>query len=219
MPSPTDIANLALQHLGEFRISSIDATGDKISRTCGLNYPQARDEALQTAPWSCAKKQVALSKLSAVPLHKWRAAYQLPPDFIRLTEIGGFNAWYPSEYFDRMGNTLMLGGDWWNDDEASNTLSIEYVFRQEDTSTYDPLLVECIALLMAAKMARSITGSDSAARALRQEYERVTLPRARTLNAQQLYSGKNHPIRQMFRRSILNRGGRDLSQVGYDDVP
>lgn len=202
MPSPTDIANLALQHLGESRISSISDTGDKVSRTCGLNYPQARDEALQTAPWTCAKKQARLSRLAEAPLFKWRAAYQLPVDFIRLCEIGGSGAWFPAEYFDRLGNRLVLGR---GEDEPPATVDIEYVFRQEDSSCYDPLLVECMALLLAAKMARTLTGSDSKAQGLREEYERVALPRARTLNAQQIYSGKNHPLGVMLGRSVLGR--------------
>ena len=202
MPSPTDIANLALQHLGESRIISIDDTGDKVSRTCGVTYPQARDEALATAPWSCAKKQAALTKLATAPLYKWQAAYQLPADFIRLIEIDGTNAWGPSEYFDRMGNQLLTGNE--DSDEPGTTLHIEYIFRQEDATTYDPLLVECLALIMAMKMARTLTGSDTKAAQLREEYERVVLPRARTLNATQLYTGKNHPIRQRLKRSLLN---------------
>lgn len=216
MPSSTDICNLALQHLGESRISSISDTGDKVSRTCALNYPQARDEALQTHPWSCAKTQVALSKLSAAPLYRWKAAYELPADFIRLCQIGGCDAWYQNEYFDRMGRKLMIGGGYWNEDTPADTINIEYIFRQEDTSVFDPLLVECIALLLAAKMARTLTGSDSKAQTLRQEYEQLALPRARTLNAQQLYSGKNHPL-GMFTRSMLKRGLGDASHVGYDE--
>lgn len=212
MPSATDIANLALQHLGESRISDIGATDDKVSRTCGLNYPQARDEVLQAVPWSCAKTQTTLSKLLVAPLYKWKAAYQLPADFIRLCAIEGHCAWWPSERFDRMGGKLMVGENWWNEEESSDTINIEYIFRQEDTSTFDPLLVECIALLLAAKMARTITGSDSKAQSLLEQYERVTLPRARTLNAQQIYSGVNHPIQ----RQILKRGLGDASHVGYE---
>lgn len=197
MPSETAIANLALQHLGETSIISIDDTGDKASRVCGLIYPQARDEALQTAPWSCAKKQATISRQVTDPLYKWSAAFQLPADFIRLIEIDGEIAWEPAEYFDRMGDDLLT-----NTDEV--TLGIEYIFRQTDATKFDPLLVECIALIMAMKMARSLTGSDTKAAQLREEYERVVLPRARTLNATQIYTGKNHPIRKRLRRSLLN---------------
>jgi hypothetical protein len=216
MPSPTDIANLALQHLGESQIEDIDATGDKTSRTCGINFPQARDEALQTCPWSCAKKQVTLDLEDTAPIYKWTSSYALPEDFIRLCEIEGVDAWLPAEYFDRQGNLLFMGRG--TEDEPAATVNIEYIFRQTDTTVYDPLLVECVAFVMAMKMARTLTGSDSKAKELREEYERVILPRARTLNAQQIYSGKNHPIRAMLRRSFLNRarGFGDASHVGYD---
>ncbi len=207
MATDTDISNFALQHLGESRISSLIDTGDKVSRTCAICYPQARDEALSIAPWSCAKKPAALSKLTAQPLYKWSAAYQLPPDFIRLIEIAGCDAWAPREYFDRMGNVLYIGrGDWYGTEEDADSINIEYIWRQTDATQFDPLLVECIAMKMAMKMAKTLTGSDAKAKELREEYERVVLPQARTLNAQQLYSGRNHPIRQQFRRGLLTRG-------------
>lgn len=217
MPSPTEIANLALQHLGESQIISIDDTGDKVSRTCKVNFAQARDEALQSAPWSCAKKQVALSRRAEAPLYKWSAAYQLPSDFIRLIEIDGQDAWMPNEYFDRVGDQILVGRGDYSDPEAS--LIIEYIFRQEDTTQYDPLLVDCVAMKLAMKMARTLTGSDGKAQQLREEYEKVTLPGARTLNAQQLYSGKNHPVRAMLRRSLLNRARRTggSSNVGFEN--
>ena len=205
MPSETAIANLALQHLGETSIISLDDTGDKTSRVCGITYPQARDEALQTAPWSCAKKQAAISKLADAPLYKWAAAYQLPADFIRLVELDGADAWEPTEYFDRMGDQLMTGNAD-SDADVADAIPIEYIFRQTDATKFDPLLVECIALIMAMKMARSLTGSDTKAAQLREEYERVVLARARTLNATQIYTGKNHPILKRLGRSLLNRG-------------
>lgn len=217
MPSETEIANLALQHLGESPIIALTDTGDKTSRTCAVNFAQARDEALQTAPWSCAKKQVALSRLAQAPLFKWAAAYQLPGDFIRLLEIDGLNAWLPAEYFDRHGDTLVMGRGT-DADEAADTVNIEYIFRQTDTSRFDPLLVECVAMNLAMKMARTLTGSDSKGQQLREEYERIVLPRARTLNAQQIHSGKNHPVRSMLRRSLLNRARQagDASHVGLE---
>lgn len=214
--SPTEICNLALQHLGESRILSIEDSGDKVSRTCAVNFPQARDEALRSARWPCAKKQAELSKLAQKPLAKWAAAYQLPTDFIRLIEIEGEDAWSPREYFDQLGNTLVMGSE---DDDGPDTIIIEYIRREEDTQLFDPLLVDCVSMLLAIKCARALTGSDSKAQDLRSEYERVTLPRAQTVYAQQLYNGKNHPIRQFLGKSLLGRAGRSggISNVGYDD--
>jgi len=208
MPSETDIANLALQHLGESRINSIEDTGDKVSRTCKVNFSQARDEALQSARWGCAKTQTALSKISAAPLYKWRAAYHLPSDFIRLIEIEGEDAWTPKEYFDRQGKTLLIGRGCDEDEDMPETINIEYIRREEDTTFFDPLLVESMAMLLAMKCARALTGSDSKQAELRKEYEQVVLPRAMTLNAQPINSGANHPIRQIMMKSFMNRARR-----------
>lgn len=215
MPSETDIANLALQHLGESRINSIEDTGDKVSRTCKVNFAQARDEALQSARWGCAKTQAALSKLAQAPLYKWRAAYQLPADFIRLIEIEGEDAWTPKEYFDRQGNKLLIGrGE--DAEDMPDSINIEYISRVEDTTLFDPLLVESIAMLLAMKCARALTGSDSKQAELRKEYEQVVLPRAMTLNAQPINSGANHPIRQMMAKSFMNRARHTGGFGGFD---
>lgn len=216
MPSEVEICNLALQYLGEPAILSLTDTGDNAARTCAVNFSQARDEALSAAQWSCAKRQAALPRLGAAPLYKWAAAYQLPTDFLRLCEIDGSNAWTPAEYFDRQGSTLLMGRG--VDAETYAVVCIEYIARIEDTTQFDPLLVECLALILGAKMARTLTGSDAKGPQLREEYERVALPKARTLNAQQIYSGKNHPIRQMLGGSFLQKARRsgDASHVGLE---
>lgn len=204
MPSPTDICNFALLHIGETSIISLTEDTDKTTRVCATAYPQARDEALMTAPWPCAKRQETLSRLSADPAFTWASAYQLPNDFLRLTVIASCNAWDQTEYFDRQGDKLMLKNGWFTDDEAS-TINIEYIHRLEDSTKFDPLLVECIAIILAMKIVRSLTGSDTKAAQLRQEYEQVILPRATSVNFSQLYSGKNHPIRKMLNSSFLRR--------------
>lgn len=203
MASETDISNFALQHLGQSQIASSLDTVDKESRLCALNYPQARDEVLAAAMWSCAKRSGTLSKLPESPAYKWGAAYQLPTDFIRLVEIEGQTAWTQTEFFDRQGDLLLInrGGE-----DGPCSLNIEYISRLEDASRYDASLVEAIAIKLASKLARSLTGSESRAMELRKEYEQVILPNARTIHAAQLYSGKNHPLRQIMQRNFL-RGG------------
>ena len=202
----------------------MDDEASNEARSCKVNFMQARDEVLQAAQWRFAKRQETLSRLPAVPASKWLAAYQLPNDFIRLCEIEGTNAWLPREYFDRYGNTLVIGqANQFNaEDEMPATITIEYIFRQTDNSTFDPLFVRGLALVLAAAMARTITGSDNKARELMQEYSSVVLPMATTLNSQPIYTGSNHPIRKMMTKSFLNRSRRQGgsgwgSNVGYDN--
>jgi hypothetical protein len=219
MASKTDIANLALQHLGTSKINSLEDAGDKVSRTLALNYPQARDEVLQSARWSCCKKQATLSKLADEPLFKWASAYQLPSDCLRLVEIEGDNAWVGREYFDIQGKTLLIGPA---DDTADmpDTLNIEYIASIDDPTFYTPLLIECIALKLAAKCARTLTGSDSLADKLAEQYLKFAEPQAIMVNAQATNSGKNHPIRQILAKSFMGKarktgGFGDLDAAAY----
>jgi hypothetical protein len=212
MASPTDIANLALQHLGESPINSIEDTGDKVSRTCKVNFEQARDEVLQAARWTCAKRQVAVSKLSQAPLYKWSAAYQLPSDFLRLVEIEGEDAWVPREYFDLHGKTLLLGRDQEFDDLPAS-LNIEYLRKLEDTTLFDPLLVDAISLKLACRCARILTGSDTLAGDLMRQFEQVVMPRAMTINTSQVSSIANPPHRKFIRNSLMMRARRTTDSV------
>jgi hypothetical protein len=202
MASETDIANLALQHLGIDPIITIEETANKVSRTCKVNFDQARDEALMTAMWSSAKKQETLTKLTEVPVFNWSAYYQLPADFLRLIEIDGESAWMAEEYFEQHGKKLAVGR---GSDSGPETVSILYIRQETNPTLFEPLLVETIAMLLAIKCARTLTGSDNKAQSLREEYERIVLPRAMTVNAAQLYTGHNHPIRKFLNRSFLGR--------------
>lgn len=209
MPTETEIANLALQHLGESRINAIDDDGDKVSRTCKVNFAQARDEALQSARWACAKKFARLSMLAEMPMVNWSAGYQLPDDFLRLIEINGVDAWMPMEFFDRFGDTLVTGrGGSGYDIDGADTLVITYIHRLTDCTRFDPLLVDVVSMLLAMKCARTLTGSDSKAAELRREYETIVLPRALMANAAPFYSGKNNPLRQILNKSVLSRSRR-----------
>lgn len=208
MASELDICNLALQHLGESRVTSTLDTGDKPSRTCATNYPHARDEVLALAPWACAKNYVEIPLVSpSQPSPKWQAAYLLPLDFVRLVEVGGISAWHPSDKFDRMGNLLYVGKGEPNEN-AAETLGIEYISRGTDADRFDPLLVEAISVKLAMKMARTLTGSDGKARELREELERVIMPQARTANAAQLYTGANNPLTKRLSKSLFGPLGR-----------
>lgn len=209
MASPTDIANLALALIGDMQITSLTETTDEPSRVCAVNYDQARDECLAIARWGFAKQQVTLSRLEDDPLFKWTAAFQLPADFIRLVEIEGADAWMPKEYFDVQGSKLFLDLD----DSEATTLNIEQIRREDDTTLYSPLFIEALSYKLAHKICVRLTNSASKAREILKEFQQVVLPRCQTVDAQQRYSGENHPINKILRRSHLVRSRGD----GFDD--
>jgi hypothetical protein len=63
MNTNTDLANRALGHIGEMRISDIDDAESKAARTCKGCIQAVIDEVLREHRWNCAIKRVALSAL------------------------------------------------------------------------------------------------------------------------------------------------------------
>ncbi len=217
MASETDIANLALNILGETQITSIDDTESRDARAVKVVYAHERDKLLQRAQWSFAKKQATISKLATAPLYKWMGAYQLPSDLLRLIEIDEIDAWNPKEYFDIQGKQLFLYRAE-TSDIAADTADIEYIYRCVDTTNYTALFIDALATALAARLARKLTGSDTKGQELLQNLETVVLPLAMTQNSQMVYSGKNHPLRSIMAKSLLGRArlNGDASNVGYD---
>lgn len=207
MASSTDIANLALQKIGESRINSLTDEADKNARVCNLNWDQARQRSLMLCRWRFAKKQTSISKLAAAPTYKWQGAYQLPSDYLRLTEIEGDDVWQPKEYFDIQGKKLLCfpTDDY---DTPADALNIEYIFDEQDTAQYDSMFIEVLSLQLAGMIARSLTGSDQIGQALTQELETAALPKAMEINGHMLYTDNNAPIRKILADSMLRKSRR-----------
>lgn len=218
MATETEIANLALSLISSSRITSIDDVNDPEARAIKTVFTHERDKMLQQRPWSFAKKMTSLSKLATAPVYKWRAAYQLPADFLRLVEIDQEDAWNPTEYFDIMGKDLLMFRTELYED-AADTVTIEYVFTQADTSSYSPLFCDALAHALAARVARKITGSDAIAANLMEASEKLAMPKAATADGQQTRSGVNHPIRDILTKSLMLRARRSgqSSNVGYEN--
>lgn len=215
--SKTDIANLALQKIGVSPINSIDDEGSKPARTCKQNYDHARRVTLMKAQWKFAKKLVGLSKDAAAPAWKWQASYTLPVDHLKLVEIEGENVWEPKEYFDVQQGKLMLYLDTASDAPA-DTVNIEYIFDQQDTTTFDPLYVDALAYQLAALIARPLTGSDSKEQELIEMFTTLALPSAQEHNGHQTVTDNNNPIMRIMADSYLRKARRTSygSSTGLD---
>jgi len=78
MASAIQICNLALSHIGAFRISSFEES-TKASRQCLELYPIARDSVLEDHDWGFARKEQTLA-LSTDTYSGWSYAYAYPSD-------------------------------------------------------------------------------------------------------------------------------------------
>lgn len=78
------ICNLALSHIGEFTITSLDTSVDtsRQAALCALYYPKARDMLLaERTQWTFAMRRVALVRVPDVLVpESWEFGYWVPPE-------------------------------------------------------------------------------------------------------------------------------------------
>ena len=158
--SVVDICNSALIHLGADRISSLSDNSDE-ARACNQFYDGARDAVLPQAHWTFATTQAELSKLTSTPLFKYAYAYQLPTDPYCLKPLFMENPEQDTPWKVR-GRELHTDRD---------GVKIEYIWRQDDVSTYSPLFVTCLEYFLAAKCAYAVTGSNTKAKEMMEMYD------------------------------------------------
>lgn len=175
MPSSvTEICNLALGHLAEAPITSVDED-TRPGRACALHYGPTLHAVLRSHRWNFAKDRVALSKLDAAPAFGWDNQFALPADFARALEVNGSEAGdLISEEWIIEGKLLLTNAD---------TVNLVYVKLLDDVAQFDPLFVEALSLKLAAVLSEPIRGTTNKTAELLQQYEQKTAPLARRVDA------------------------------------
>lgn len=170
MPSPTDIANMALHRVGAHRIMSIDDE-EKGAQVCKDFFESTVKACARMAEWQCLRGRATLARLSQNPAFGWSYAYQLPTDCLLVIKLNGtqFDG-EPSDPFDVEGRTLLTD---------SESAKIEYTAYKAETGDYDPLLVEAIVSKLASQIAVPMRQDEGLAARLREEFERLDLSKAR----------------------------------------
>lgn len=192
---------MALSFLGDQRISSINDDSER-ARLCKTYYDQARKEILETIAWTFSRKRAALSTLSETPAFGWPYQAQLPGDYIRLIEV-------KSEGCD-VNNFDVEDGKVLSDYES---ISIWYIFDQEDANKFSPSFVRAFARLLASHIAMGITGKVQLAEQMRAIYEQKELPDAQYYNQVQDRSNENNQTVKVVRSGAL-RNQRFKGNVG-----
>ena len=183
------IVNMALLALGADTITALTDTSSKEAIVANALFDQAREEVLMAHPWACAVKRANLD-MDVPPDYGWDNAFTLPTDFLAVVEVDGVDPGGVQMYEIEDGRLLT------NLDEVN----IRYIYRNEDPSSYSPMLTECITLNLASKMAYPIVGKESVANVLYQKYERK-LNEARCRDAQASQnspSGDDYLITERF---------------------
>jgi hypothetical protein len=153
MPTPItftdlDIINQALTGaMGEGRISNLEDPDDQSIKAQVMreNY-EAVSEAAQTATsWRFNTTKLALSKLTDDPPNRWSAAWQLPPDNLKV-----LHTWPPGNY-EIQGNKLY----------SNNTDSIEIDYQRKlAEALWTAWFMRYVVAELVLRTVRGITGDD-----------------------------------------------------------
>jgi len=176
MASDTEIANLALDKIGEKDIASLDAdtpTGRLMKRV----FPQMRDRVLRSHHWNFATVRTALPANTTTPAFGFDYTYPLPvgDEFcLKVIEVDGE---------DQYANTWKVEGRAILTDK-SGPLKIRYIKRDTDYGNWDPLAVDALASLLAAEIAPKVGVSDGDRAELVQIY-REKIAEARAVDGQE----------------------------------
>lgn len=167
--SDVQICSNALLLLGAQTINDFDEENDRALLVANL-WPNARDAVLRSHPWNCAKERVLLAPDASPPAFGFSYQFALPGDCLRVLALGEEG----ESFRFRIARRRILM------DESECRL--EYIFRNEDVTTWDSLLVTAMESYMAMVAAYPITKSPS----IRAEMEKLyafQLRQARTVDA------------------------------------
>ncbi len=172
--SETEICNLALGHLGEGRVTSLEE--DSVAaRACALHFAAVRDQVLRSHRWNFAQDRVSLAQLAEAPAFGWAYQYELPADCLRVLEFNG------TEIGDWISNEFVIEGRKLLTD--AGTARLVYLKRIVDVSLYDALFVEALAVKLAIVLSETIRGTTGKTAELERAYQSVVAPMARRVDA------------------------------------
>ncbi len=123
--------------------------------------------------------------------YEWNFGYLLPSDYILLTVLNGNSVWGTYGYSERGVGGLyeIFNYQTANPDESQSNVralfcnspfaNVKYTALIQDTSVFDPLFVDCVAVFLASKIATPLRADDGKlANTLRERYLREVLPGA-----------------------------------------
>ena len=166
MSSEVALCNLALSHLGQGGISSLDENSTE-AELCKLAYPVSRDATLRDHPWNFAMRREPLALLADEAPPGWDYVYQYPADCLAARYI------LPECGVGKPPFEIALGSGGMQrivlTDEPSAWLA--YTARVKDTTLFDPLFVQAVAVRLASDLAQPITGEGTKQQNLLRLYE------------------------------------------------
>lgn len=142
-----DVINQALTgFMGEGRISDLEDDQNDKAEVMRENYEAVSEAAQVKTNWRFNTTKLALNKLSGEPENRWAAAWQLPPDMLKL-----ITTWPPSRY-EVQGRLLY----------SNNTSEIEIDYLRKMQEAYWPAwFLRYVVARLVIRTVRGITGEKA----------------------------------------------------------
>lgn len=156
--SNVDIANQALNILGEEAITSFSEDSDTASLIDQL-FETTRDEVMVSHPWNCLIERTSLSQNITGPEFGYTYSYTLPTNCLRVLYCDCVESDYK---WQREGVNLVTSKD--------TPVYIKYIKKDTNVDNWSIYLYNLIILKLAAKMALALTEDGAKAGALEQKY-------------------------------------------------
>lgn len=158
MPSPatptqTRIVNAAMAELGsQARVVTID-DDLPVARQAKALWDETLRLLLAEHPWNFAIRHAELNANAAAPANGWNYGFDLPADCLRMLPGG-------PEFSDEWNRGEREGDTYYTDGEA--TLPVRYISSEAGgtVSRWPPHFVHAMTLMMAERLAETVTQSE-----------------------------------------------------------
>lgn len=159
MSSVTEIANLALSHLGTGKeITALTTENSAEARAVRRFYETTRDAILRDFPWPFATKTFTLGLVESTPTTEWDYSYTYPSDCIYFRRIlSGIRndtraSRIPYRIIHADASSLIYT-------DEQNAVS-EYTMRVTDSARFSADFVMALSWRLASYMAARVTAGD-----------------------------------------------------------
>lgn len=204
MSSAVDICNLALSYIGdEANVISIDPPeGSSQAGQCARFYPLALQAVMAAYPWNFALKRARLAQLVDAPEFGWQFAYAVPSDADSIVSVHWDGA------TDEQIVPFLREINQNNDDVIltdQDVAFVRYTVKVTDAGKLPPLVVACVAYLLASYLAGPIIKGDSGHKAalnMQKEFSKW-FSAAKVADAQQSRIQATHKPEWLQHMSIL----------------
>lgn len=192
--SETEVANLALQALGERRILDINDTGERAAVEIKAVFKVVRQGLLRSHRFSFSEGAVALQRLADPPLLRYDYAYQLPDDCLKALAINDDDPECQGDF--EIFSDSQLHTDW-------ATVDLRYIKDVPTVAKWDALFAQAMGFALAVQVCQTITGSSSKVAELEQKLQGLALPEVKAADARE--SRPERPWHERDSRLVKSR--------------